>query len=109
LIDGEVISRMRPGAYLVNTSRGGVVDEAALYSALTIEGPLAGAALDVHELEGEGVHSRFEDLPNVVMTPHIGAMAIEAQAQIGDRILAMIQAFEDDTLATVLREGEHVV
>ena len=82
LIDASAIARMRRGAYLVNLSRGGVVDEAALRNAL-LDGHLAGAGLDVHAAEGDGKVSSLADLDNVVLTPHIGASAIEAQEEIG--------------------------
>ena len=74
---------MRPGSLLVNMARGGVVDEKALYEALTRGDRLAGAALDVHETEGEGTMSPLAALTNVVLTPHIGAMAVDTQRLIG--------------------------
>ncbi len=82
---------------LINTSRGGVVDEAALYEALTT-GQLGGAALDVHEREGEGIIPRLAELPNVVLTPHIGAMADLSQEQIGKRLLELLAAFQANRL-----------
>ena len=75
MVDADVLDRMRPGSLLVNMARGGVVDEKALYEALTRGDRLAGAALDVHETEGQGTVSPLAALPNVVLTPHIGAMA----------------------------------
>src|SRR5690606_40797367 len=67
LVDERALSLMKPTAFLVNLARGGVVDEQALYRALT-EGRLAGAGLDVHENEGEGKISPLAELPNVVLT-----------------------------------------
>jgi len=67
----EALGRMRPGAYLVNTARGALVDEAALVDALR-DGPLAGAGLDVYEREPE-ITPGLLDLPNVVLLPHVGS------------------------------------
>ena len=69
LIGEAELTAMRPGAVLVNTSRGEVVDEAALRRAIE-SGHLAGAALDVLQHEGDGTNS-FVDLPQVIITPHI--------------------------------------
>jgi phosphoglycerate dehydrogenase-like enzyme len=93
LIDAEALARMKPGAFLVNTSRGGVVDEEALYRELTTEGRLRGAAMDVHQQEGPGKISPLAGLPNVLLTPHIGASTVDSQREIGERILSTINGF----------------
>ncbi len=93
LIGDEAISRMKRGAYLVNLARGGVVDEAALARALE-SGHLGGAALDVHEREGDGVVSPLARFDNVVLTPHIGANTHDSQREIGDVIVRTIESFE---------------
>lgn len=108
MIDARVLSRMKQGSFLINVARGGVVDEEALYPELTEGGKLLGAALDVHETEGEGTMSPFVDLPNVVMTPHIGAMATDSQRLIGERVVEVIRAFSDERLDDELRPEEFV-
>lgn len=93
LIGAAELSRMKAGAYLVNIARGGVVDETALLEALAPRGHLRGAALDVHVAEGEGRISPLADLPNVILTPHIGAQTIDAQEEIGREVVAIIRHF----------------
>lgn len=109
MVDGTVLDRMRPGSLLVNVARGGVVDEKALYDALTEGNSVAGAALDVHEAEGDGTVSPLAALSNVVLTPHIGAMALDSQRLIGERVTELIEAFHQGTLNEEVRDGEHVV
>ncbi|HWH05738.1 MAG TPA: NAD(P)-dependent oxidoreductase [Gaiellaceae bacterium] len=81
LVDASALARMRPHAVLVNTSRGPVVDEAALVEALR-EGRLAGAALDVYEDE-PAVHPGLVELENVVLAPHLGSATHEAREAMG--------------------------
>ena len=95
LIDAAALARMRPGAVLVNTSRGPVVDEDALADALE-SGRIAGAALDVYEREPE-VEPRLRRLPNVVLTPHVASATVEAREAMG--MLCV------DSLRAVLLEG----
>lgn len=90
LLGGGALALMKPGAFLVNLSRGGVVDEKALYDALT-SGRLAGAGLDVHQNEGDGQISPLAALENVLLTPHIGASTVDSQREIGRIILSVIQ------------------
>ncbi len=92
LIDAKALASMKPGAFLINVARGGVVDEMALYQALT-EGHSGGAGLDVHETEGEGKVSPLATLENVILTPHIGASAIDSQREIGDIAIDTINSF----------------
>jgi D-3-phosphoglycerate dehydrogenase len=100
---------MRPGSLLVNMARGGVVDEKALHEALVQGDTVAGAALDVHETEGEGTISPLAALSNVVLTPHIGAMAVDTQRLIGARVLELVEACQHGRLEQELDHGELVV
>ncbi|MDQ4102407.1 MAG: hypothetical protein M3186_01340, partial [Actinomycetota bacterium] len=84
----------------------GVVDEAALNLEQTEADRLLRPAQDVHEREGEGTRSPFADLPNVVLTPHIGAMALDSQRLIGERVVELISAHEKGRLREELRPEE---
>jgi D-3-phosphoglycerate dehydrogenase / 2-oxoglutarate reductase len=108
LIDAKVLARMKPGAYVINIARGGILDEEALSISLDA-GRLAGAALDVHEEEGEGVLPQLARHQNVVLTPHIGAMAAETQEQIGRRVLRLIDGFTQGALDQEAEEDELIV
>ena len=81
LIDSERLELMRPEAYLVNTARGPIVDEAALVEALK-RGAIAGAALDVFEHEPD-VHPGLLELENVVLVPHLGSATVETRTAMG--------------------------
>jgi len=105
LINGEAFSLMKEGSYLINLARGGVVDETALYAAL-VSGRLRGAALDVHQHEGQGQISPLAQLPNVLLTPHIGASTVETQQQIGVRVVEIIEAFAQQSIAVAHRDAE---
>lgn len=81
LIGARELALMKPGARLINVARGGIVDEGALCEALA-RGHLAGAALDVFETEPLSPDSPLLSLPNVVVTPHLGASTREAQVNV---------------------------
>ena len=78
MINAEKLRLMKKTAHIVNTSRGGVIDEEALYNALK-DGNLEGAALDVFEIE-PATGNKLTNLPNFIATPHIGAQTKEAQS-----------------------------
>jgi D-3-phosphoglycerate dehydrogenase len=84
LIGEDALRAMKPTARIVNTARGGLVDEDALYRALS-EGWIAGAALDVFETEPT-TDSKLFELDNVVVTPHLGASTTEAQDKAGTMV-----------------------
>lgn len=93
LIDAQKISTMKKTAKIINTSRGGVIDEDALYDALKT-GNLGGAALDVFEKE-PALNHKLAELDNVILTPHIGAQTKEAQSLaanvIGEKIIQILR------------------
>lgn len=70
LVDAKTFAAMKPSAFFVNTARGPIVDEDALYDALT-KGTIAGAGLDVHVIEPRPQPDKLATLPNVILTPHI--------------------------------------
>ena len=93
LLDAQKISTMKKTAKIINTSRGGVVDEDALYESIK-NGTLGGAALDVFEKE-PAVGHKLAELDNVILTPHIGAQTKEAQSLaanvIGEKIIQILR------------------
>jgi len=91
LISKDSLARMKKGSYVVNVSRGGVVDEPALAEALT-SGHLAGAALDVYENEPLEADSPLRQAPNLILTPHLGASTSEAQELVASEIAEAVRA-----------------
>ena len=91
MIDQAVISRMKEGAFIVNVSRGQVIDEEALALALS-EGKLAGAALDVFKNEPLDENSLLRKAPGVVLTPHLGASTLEAQELVASEVSKAVQS-----------------
>ena len=86
LIGASELARMRPTAYLINTSRGPVVDEAALAAALQA-GQIAGAGLDVFDPEPLPADSPLRALENVILTPHVAANSVEAIADLTQSVI----------------------
>ncbi|HSD04224.1 MAG TPA: D-2-hydroxyacid dehydrogenase [Nitrosopumilaceae archaeon] len=93
LVNSQRINKMKKTAYIINTSRGEIIDEDALYDALK-NGKIAGAALDVFEKE-PATGNKLASLPNVICTPHIGAQTKEAQSLsanvIGEKIIMILR------------------
>jgi len=88
MIDGDAIKKMKDGVFLLNLSRGKVVDEDALYQALKTK-KIAMAALDVYEKEP--YNGKLTDLDNVILTPHIGSNTVEAQRRIGEELVERLK------------------
>lgn len=93
LIDARRIGLLGRHVYLINASRGGIVDEAALVDALE-GGRLAGAGLDVWRFEPQ-IDPRLLALPNVVMTPHMGSATFEGRQATGEKVVANIRFWAD--------------
>jgi D-3-phosphoglycerate dehydrogenase len=96
MIGEAELGRMKPGSYLLNASRGTVVQIPALAAALRA-GRLAGAAVDVYpeepESNSDGFATELRGLPNVLLTPHIGGSTVEAQAAIGSEVATSLSRF----------------
>jgi lactate dehydrogenase-like 2-hydroxyacid dehydrogenase len=91
LMNRERLARMRRGAFLINTARGDVVDEAALVEALS-SGTIAGAGLDVFEKEPQ-VSPALVAMENVVLLPHLGSATQETRIAMGMRALENLRLF----------------
>ena len=91
LIDAEALAKMQPHAILVNTARGPIVDEAALIDALRA-GQIAGAGLDVTEVEPVRADSPLLSMPNVVVLPHIGSASMATRGKMADIAVANLRA-----------------
>ncbi len=94
LIDADILRAMRPGAHLVNISRGNVIDEAALIAELQ-RGGIAGAGLDVYEFEPE-VPEALIGMENVVLLPHLGTAALDVRTAMGQMALDNVVAFAEE-------------
>jgi len=99
LLNKKNLSVMKNSAYLINCSRGGTVDENALYDILS-DGKIAGAAVDVFETEPPSKNNKLLTLDNVALTPHLGANTKEAQIRAGticaEQILKVLDGEEPD-------------
>src|SRR5512133_89100 len=91
ILDAARLRKTKRGVRIINCARGGLVDEAALAQALR-DGHVAGAALDVFEIEPLLADSPLRGAPNVVLTPHLGASTAEAQESVGIEIAQSIRA-----------------
>ena len=85
LFDAQRLATMKPGAVLINTARGGIVDEVALASALR-SGQLSGAAVDVFAQEPLPAARHFVDCPNLILTPHIAGLTVESNERVSSLV-----------------------
>ena len=93
LLNARRLELMKPDAFIVNTARGEVIDEAALAKALQ-NGKLAGAGLDVFERE-PAVNPDLVGLPNVILLPHMGSATVEGRVEMGEKVIINIKTFAD--------------
>ena len=92
MIGKEQLAMMKDSAFLINTARGALIDEPALIEALE-NGVIAGAGLDVQETEPPADDSPLYDMPNVILTPHMGWKGLETRQRLVDILAANIRAF----------------
>jgi glyoxylate reductase len=93
LLNARRLRLMKPSAMIINTSRGEVIDEAALTRALRA-GDIAGAGLDVYE-HGAAINPDLRDLPNAVLLPHMASATIEGRIEMGEKVIINIKTFAD--------------
>ena len=93
IINADRIAHMKPNAYVINSSRGELIDEDALIAALQ-SGRIAGAGLDVYTHE-PAVDSRFLSIPNAVLLPHLGSATYEGREASGERVITNIRVWAD--------------
>ena len=111
LIDADALARMKPGAFLINAARGGLVDDAALLDAL-LAGRIAGAGLDTFVSEADpdyrAISQRLIELPNVIATPHAAASTregLDRTNMVAAECVAAVLAGEDPPPRCVIADG----
>ena len=93
IIDSERLALMKPSSYVVNISRGKLIDEVGLTEALE-SGRLAGAGLDVQE-RSPHMNARLRDMNNVMLLPHMASATLESRTEMGETVIINIKTFED--------------
>jgi glyoxylate reductase len=93
LLNARRLGLLRPHCYIVNTSRGEVIDEGTL-AKLIDQNLIAGAGLDVYERE-PAVNPKLLQLPNVVLLPHLGSATIEGRIAMGEKVIVNIRTLVD--------------
>ena len=93
LLNAKCLGRMKPTAYLVNISRGEIIDQKALVRQLK-DGQLGGVGLDVYDSE-EIIGSDFKSLKNVFLLPHMGSSTLEGRIEMGEKVIINIKTFID--------------
>ena len=94
LLNANRLALLKPHAFVVNTARGEIIDEAAMAQMLA-NGEIAGAGLDVYEREPE-IEPALLDLDNVVLAPHLGSATHEGRIAMGEKVIVNIKSFVDD-------------
>ena len=92
MMNQEAFDKCKDGAFFINTSRGGTVDEDALYNALST-GKLSGAAVDVLKMEPQSKKSRLETAPNIIITPHTSWAPLATRKRLLGIVENNIKAF----------------
>jgi D-3-phosphoglycerate dehydrogenase len=92
LVDKKLLELMKPNAIIINAARGGIVSESDLLDALK-NNKIRGAGLDVFSQEPLPENSPLRNLPNLVLTPHLGATTLEAQERVGEMAVEQIKEF----------------
>ena len=93
LLSGRRLKLLQPHAIVINTARGGIIDEAALADLLA-SGAIAGAGLDVFEMEPR-INPKLLKLPNAVLLPHMGSATVEARVDMGEKVIINIKTWMD--------------
>src|SRR5207245_4604361 len=101
MINAAAFAKMKKGVRVLNCARGGIINEQDLYDAIQ-SGQVAGAALDVYETEPLPKEFPLRELPQVVMTPHLGASTEEAQENVG---IELAEAITDYSLYAAVRNA----
>lgn len=93
LMNARRLRLLKPASVIVNTSRGEVIDENALVRRLEA-GDIAGAGLDVFE-HGSEINAKLREMPNVVLSPHMGSATYEGRVEMGEKVIINIKTFDD--------------